>query len=93
MVSVGNFKEFTDLKKINKDLKMMFSLGGWNYATTHFSLLSANQKKRQLFVKNALKFIRTHGFDGLDLCWQYPGFRENSSVKDKQNYAHLIKVT
>jgi GH18 family chitinase len=36
--------------------------------------------------------IRKHGFDGLDMNWQYPGFEDGSRVRDRENFAILLKV-
>jgi hypothetical protein len=36
--------------------------------------------------------IRKHGFDGLDMNWQYHGFFHGSRVQDRENFAILLKV-
>lgn len=48
--------------------------------------MASNTQSRQTFIKSVLPFLRTHGFDGLDLAWLYPGQR------DKQHFTTLIKV-
>ncbi|KOB71809.1 Brain chitinase and chia [Operophtera brumata] len=30
-------------------------------------------------------------FDGLDLDWEYPAFRDGGKPKDRENYARLVK--
>ncbi len=37
-------------------------------------------------------YIRKHGFDGLDVNWQHPGFGDGSRVQDRENFAILLKV-
>ena len=36
--------------------------------------------------------IRKYGFDGLDMNWMYPGFRDGSRVQDRENFVILLKV-
>jgi GH18 family chitinase len=37
--------------------------------------MANNPTTRAKFVKNAVEFVRTHGFDGFDLDWEYPAQR------------------
>uniref|UniRef100_A0A8C5KP20 Chitinase-3-like protein 1 n=1 Tax=Jaculus jaculus TaxID=51337 RepID=A0A8C5KP20_JACJA len=50
-----------------------------------FSRIASNSQRRRTFIKSVPPFLRTHGFDGLDLTWLYPGQR------DKQHLTTLIK--
>lgn len=59
---------------------------------TSFSKLVASDELRQTFIRSAVRFLREHNFDGLDLDWEYPGFRDGSAPEDKEGYAQLIKV-
>lgn len=38
-----------------------------------------------------LQFLRQNHFDGLDLDWEYPAFRDGGKPKDRENYAKLVK--
>ncbi|KAL4674654.1 hypothetical protein H8959_018588 [Pygathrix nigripes] len=73
------------LKNRNPDLKTLLSVGGWNFGSQRFSKMASNTQSRQTFIKSVPPFLRTHGFDGLDLAWLYPGRR------DKQHFTTLIK--
>ncbi|KAL1132511.1 hypothetical protein AAG570_010466, partial [Ranatra chinensis] len=88
----GGYREFNELKEKNPKLKTMISVGGWNEGSTRFSQIVSNSTSRAEFVNNSIAFVRSEHFDGIDLVWQYPTFREGSSPADKQNYADLIKV-
>lgn len=57
-----------------------------------FSHMVSDRSQRQKFVRSAVKFCREHGFDGLDLDWEYPSFRDGGKPEDKTGYAQLIKV-
>uniref|UniRef100_A0A1S4KVH5 chitinase n=2 Tax=Ixodes scapularis TaxID=6945 RepID=A0A1S4KVH5_IXOSC len=56
-----------------------------------FSHMVSDRSQRQKFVRSAVKFCREHGFDGLDLDWEYPSFRDGGKPEDKTGYAQLIK--
>ncbi|XP_028176647.1 mucin-5AC [Ostrinia furnacalis] len=51
----------------------------------------ASRERRKEFVRNAIKFLRQNHFDGLDLDWEYPAFRDGGKPKDRENYAKLVK--
>ncbi|GAB6018387.1 hypothetical protein CHUAL_000103 [Chamberlinius hualienensis] len=90
-IQQGNYNKFIDLKKYNPDLKMMIAIGGWNEGSKKFSEMVSEDKNRKKFVKSVMKFLREHKFDGLDLDWEYPTFRDGSRPEDKEGYAKLVE--
>lgn len=88
----GGYAKFTGLKTYNKNLKTMLAIGGWNEGSSRFSPMVADEERRMELVKNAVKFLRQNHFDGLDLDWEYPAFRDGGKPRDRDNYALLVKV-
>ncbi|HQO71956.1 MAG TPA: glycosyl hydrolase family 18 protein, partial [Sedimentibacter sp.] len=89
-----NFEKFRDLKKINPDLKVLISVGGWNWSG-RFSDMAATDENRNKFTDSCVEFISKYGLDGVDLDWEYPvggGLKTNSKrPEDKQNFTLLLK--
>lgn len=91
-IEQGGYAKFNGLKTYNKNLKTMLAIGGWNEGSARFSPLVADPERRRELVKNTVKFLRQNHFDGLDLDWEYPSFRDGGKPRDRDNYATLVKV-
>nr|CAD7423341.1 unnamed protein product [Timema monikensis] len=89
--ATSGYAKFTGLKTYNKQLKTMLAIGGWNEGSARFSSLVADEERRAEFVKNVIRFLRQNHFDGLDLDWEYPAFRDGGKPRDRDNYAMLVQ--
>ncbi|XP_033739624.1 LOW QUALITY PROTEIN: chitinase-3-like protein 1 [Pecten maximus] len=90
--SKGMYERFNAMKKQNPTVKTMLAVGGWNMGSAPFTRIAASDSSRRDFANDAVKFLRTHDFDGLDFDWEYPANR-GSPPQDKQNFVSLVKTT
>lgn len=89
-LELGAMKRFTDLRKINPNLKALVAIGGWNEGSEKFSAVVGNPSTRATFIKNVVEFVTVHEFDGFDLDWEYPAQR-GGKPEDKQNFGILVQ--
>lgn len=89
-----NFRMLNELKKDNPALKTLISIGGWTWSG-RFSDAALTDSSRAAFADSCVAFIKKHGFDGIDLDWEYPvsgGLASNSRrAADKQNFTLLLQ--
>ena len=92
----GHMIDVVNLKSVNPDLKVLVSLGGWNFneptwipsqphhqATSTawiFSRIIELPAERANFIKSILDFCADYGFDGVDLDWEYPGLANRNCI-------------
>lgn len=90
-----NFAALRKLKQRQPALKTLISIGGWDYST-YFSDVASSAARREAFAQSCLEFILEHGFDGIDLDWEYPvsgGLAGNTNrPQDKQNFTLLLQA-
>ncbi len=90
----SNFAELRDLKARNPHLKTLISVGGWDWSG-RFSDAALTDASRTVFADSCVDFILKHGFDGVDLDWEYPvrgGQAGNTKrPEDKQNFTLMMQ--
>ncbi|CAH0403338.1 unnamed protein product [Chilo suppressalis] len=91
-INMGNYRNFTNLKKKNTKLKPMLAVGGWGEGSAKYSEMAADPAKRQNFIQSALDIIFKYNFEGFDLDWEYPNRRDTvHGVDDINNFSQLVK--
>ncbi|KAM6217122.1 oviduct-specific glycoprotein [Rhynchocyon petersi] len=84
------YPEFNKLKKKNRALKTLLSIGGWDFGTKRFTAMLSTPTSREKFIDSVISLLRTHDFDGLDLFFLYPGIR-GSPRHDRWNFLFLLE--
>lgn len=82
------------LKRNNPALRTMLAIGGWT-RSGHFSNIARDPVLRTRFCQNASKLAVEHGFDGIDLDWEFPvsgGLKTNENApEDRHNLTLLVE--
>ncbi|XP_025089836.1 acidic mammalian chitinase-like [Pomacea canaliculata] len=84
------FKDIQRLKINNPQLKTMLSVGGWDMGSLPFSILVNDSSSIREFAETTTKFLREHGFDGLDVDWRFPTQR-GGQRQDGARFTLLLK--
>src|SRR6266487_1060841 len=88
-----NLRRLSELKKINPDLKILISIGGWTWSK-NFSDAVLTDTSTQNFALSAVAIVSKYNLDGIDIDWEYPGMMGDSNMyrpEDKQHYTILFK--
>ena len=84
-MSPQGYEKFVAMKQNNPALKTLLAIGGWNESQgSKYSTMLASPALRSGFVTAAVQFLEEHGFDGLDLDYEYP------TAADKPHFAAWV---
>ena len=53
-------------------LKVLLSVGGWNFPSEYFSAMASSAESRGKFVNSTKAWMDKYGVAGIDLDWEYP---------------------
>lgn len=88
----GNFNQLRILKTKYPHLRTLISVGGWTWSKD-FSEAASTQANREKLARSCVDFMEMHGFDGIDIDWEYPvsGGLQPGRSEDKANYTLLLQ--
>ncbi|WP_375447417.1 glycoside hydrolase family 18 protein [uncultured Fibrella sp.] len=89
-----NLAALTSLRAINKDLKILISIGGWG-GCNYFSDAALTAASRKKFTDDAVALLKKHKLDGLDIDWEYPAQIGAGNIyrpEDKQTFTLFLKA-
>ncbi|KAF3187250.1 hypothetical protein TWF225_004402 [Orbilia oligospora] len=91
------FGDVTALKKTSPTLKVFIAVGGWAFndpgpTRETFSKMVSTARTRKIFIDSVVLFIKSYGFDGIDIDWEYPGASDRGGKPaDTENYVLLVR--
>lgn len=81
-------------RKINPDLKVLISLGGWGGCETCSDVFSTEEGRTE-FASSVKDILEKYNAQGIDLDWEYPaiaGYQGHAyKPEDRENFTLLVK--
>ncbi|MDO4827276.1 MAG: glycosyl hydrolase family 18 protein [Bacteroidia bacterium] len=85
-------EQVVSLKKHNRDLKVLLSVGGWG--SGRFSEMAADAGLRSSFAEDCAAKVKKYRLDGIDIDWEYPTVGTagiSFSPDDTDNFTLLMR--
>lgn len=79
--------QVTELRRRNKQLKVLLWIGGADDASDGFSEMVTVHANRKLFIQSMKSTLETYHIDGIDLDWEFPSTR---LPRERQHFTQLL---
>ncbi|KAL8750407.1 MAG: hypothetical protein Q9199_007090 [Rusavskia elegans] len=93
---IGLYKELNARK--TPSMQIWIAIGGYDFSDassrTHrtWSVMTSTVDRRTTFIQSLREFMETHGFQGVDLDWEYPSAEAlGGSTGDAANFLALVR--
>lgn len=90
-----NLSALRSLRMEYPHLKLLISVGGWDYST-YFSDVASTAGGRDRFARSCASFLSEQQLDGIDLDWEYPVSGGLSGTvhrpEDRENFTLLLQA-
>ncbi|KAJ5653046.1 hypothetical protein N7490_000049 [Penicillium lividum] len=101
MTGVANedevINDLVDLKSNSPGLSIYLSIGGWSFndgdTASYWTDMASTASGRKSWSKSVLSTLKSYGFDGVDLDWEYPVATDRGgNPDDTKNYVSLVST-
>ncbi len=75
----GTLNQLRVLKRAWPHLRLVVSIGGWG-GSDDLPGIAASAEARSRFAASCVELMRRHGFDGLDLDWEFPELADRDGL-------------
>lgn len=82
----GCLGELHNMKKQQRQLRVLLSIGGWTYSSDLTAAFN-NPDSMRNFAKSATSLVDEFSLDGIDIDWEYP-----STPQQAQQYVEVLKL-
>ncbi len=92
-IPMQDLETVRSFKRINPDLKLVLSLGGWGAGG--FSTACSTQEGVEKLASSTVDLAMREGFDGVDIDWEYPCSDQagiDYSPDDKVNFTAFMRA-
>jgi chitinase len=92
-INPDQIKMLTKLKRKNRRVKILISLGGWG--ADGFSDAALTEESRNKLADSVADYLRKYKLDGVDMDWEYPvsgGGVIKARPEDKENFTLMMQA-
>ena len=88
-------EHLAEIRAWNPGIRVLLSLVNNEGENNAFTTVCGDPQLRNTFAKSCAELVEKHGYDGVDLDWEYPCVPSNfqdTSPKDRENFTETLRA-